>query len=60
MTQKKKEPVHPLRILVVDDEQSVPLRAVRMTLEFYGYEVTTCTSGLRLSSCVRLANSTLW
>jgi len=44
MTQKKTEPVHPLRILVVDDEQSV-LRAVRMSLEFYGYEVTTCTSG---------------
>jgi len=44
MTQKKTEPVHPLRILVVDDEQSV-LRAVRMSLEFYGYEVITCTSG---------------
>jgi len=44
MTQKKTEPVHPLRILVVDDEQSV-LRAVRMSLEFCGYEVITCTSG---------------
>jgi CheY-like chemotaxis protein len=38
------KPSHPTRILVVDDEQTV-LDAVRMSLEFYGKEVTTCTSG---------------
>jgi CheY-like chemotaxis protein len=35
--------VHSARILVVDDERGV-LDAVRMSLEFYGYEVSTCNS----------------
>lgn len=39
-------PVQPARILVVDDELTV-LDAVRMSLEFYGHAVTTCTSGLK-------------
>jgi CheY-like chemotaxis protein len=38
------KPVHPPRILVVDDEETV-LDAVRLSLEFYGKEVTTCTTG---------------
>ena len=37
-------PIHPARILVVDDEPSV-LEAIRMSLEFYGHKVTTCSSG---------------
>jgi len=45
MTQKFAKTVHTPRILVVDDEQSV-LDAVRMSLEFYGYAVSTCASGL--------------
>jgi two-component system cell cycle sensor histidine kinase/response regulator CckA len=46
MTQKTKKPDRPPRILVIDDERSV-LDAIRMTLEHYGFGVTTCTSGLK-------------
>jgi CheY-like chemotaxis protein len=38
------KPVRLVRILVVDDEPDV-LEAVRMSLEFYDYEVTSCGSG---------------
>jgi CheY-like chemotaxis protein len=33
-----------MHILVVDDEQMV-LEAAKMSLEFYGYEVTACSAG---------------
>jgi CheY-like chemotaxis protein len=39
-----KQPVFLMHILVVDDEQMV-LEAVKMSLEFYGYEVTACSTG---------------
>ncbi len=44
MTQNSTKPTPHLRILVVDDESSV-LEAIKMSLEFYRYSVTTCTSG---------------
>ena len=34
-----------MHILVVDDEEMV-LQAARMTLEYYGYKVTACTTGM--------------
>ena len=47
-------PVQPARILVVDDELTV-LDAVRMSLEFYGYAVTTCTSGLKAIEALKIS-----
>jgi CheY-like chemotaxis protein len=44
MSQNSPKPTPALRILVVDDESSV-LEAIRMSLEFYGHSVTSCTSG---------------
>jgi len=44
MSQNSPKPTRALRILVVDDELSV-LEAIKMSLEFYGHSVTTCSSG---------------
>jgi len=44
MNKANTKPTPALRILVVDDELSV-LEAIKMSLEFYGHAVTSCTSG---------------
>ena len=44
MNKANTKPTPALRILVVDDELSV-LEAIKMSLEFYGHVVTSCTSG---------------
>ena len=55
MTQDSTKPTLALRILVVDDESSV-LEAIKMSLEFYGHAVTTCTSGSQALDVVKTSS----